>query len=180
MGRDYPNAKLVAEDCRRLSIADLKRWGYFNNRPIGVFTWKRPGRNDYTIGARINWHCGTEAMYLRLSYRETDPITGTQRDFDYTVDFTTTPCNYGYHRFWFVCPGCTRRVGVLYQRNSVFACRHCHNLSYASRNENSRFRGYPWRVIENDVKREKLEARVKHRYYAGQPAKLHQRILALS
>jgi len=42
-------------------------------------------------------------------------------------------CNYGGRRAWFRCPtsDCGRRVAILYLRGT-FACRHCHQLGYAS------------------------------------------------
>jgi hypothetical protein len=44
-----------------------------------------------------------------------------------------TPCNFGGYRVWFLCPG--RRVSKLYGLGRYFLCRHCHNLAYASQNE---------------------------------------------
>jgi len=39
-------------------------------------------------------------------------------------------------RPWFLCPasGCERRVAILYG-GTVFACRHCHQLTYPSQRE---------------------------------------------
>lgn len=185
MGRDYPNAKVVAEDCLRLSIYDLRHWGYFAQRLSGTVSWSRQGKTFYTVCLYIRWRNATGNLYMQLKYAHTDRKTGEYQTFDYQVDLDITDCNYGNYRYWFRCPlitngiKCGRRVGVLYQRSGYFGCRQCHNLSYASRNENGRFRQYPWRVVEDDFKREKLEARMKHRYYAGKPTKLYRRIQAL-
>lgn len=43
---------------------------------------------------------------------------------------TTTP-NYGGRRYWFMCPGCGRRVRYLYG-GRLFHCRTCHGLTYAT------------------------------------------------
>lgn len=185
MGRDYPNTKVVAEDCLRLSIYDLYHWGYFKKQLSGTVNWSRQGEVTYTVYLSIRWRGATDNMYMQLKYAHTDRKTGEYQTFDYQIDLASTDCNFGNYRYWFRCPlttngiKCSRRVGVLYQRGGYFGCRHCHNLSYTSRNENSRFRQYPWRVIEDDNRREKLEARMKRRYYAGKPTKLYQRILAL-
>lgn len=55
---------------------------------------------------------------------------------EYSVSIERTDCRYGGQRPWFRCPGagCGRRVAVLYGGN-IFACRHCHNLSYESQRE---------------------------------------------
>ena len=61
-----------------------------------------------------------------------------------TVKLDKTPCNYGGQRPWFRCPGCDRRVAVLYGeklangasvKNRRFKCRRCHNLFYPSQRE---------------------------------------------
>ena len=44
---------------------------------------------------------------------------------------TTTPCHFGGYRHWFICPSCSRRVGVLYFGDEP-ACNRCMRISYAS------------------------------------------------
>ena len=48
------------------------------------------------------------------------------------INLTTTKCNYGGNRVWFLCPACIKRVGMLYRKplNNVFLCRQCLNLTY--------------------------------------------------
>jgi hypothetical protein len=64
------------------------------------------------------------------------------RDHGQLVPFTPTEPNLGGLRWWFRCPIprpdthlCSRRVRVLYKPlgERLFACRHCHDLSYKSR-----------------------------------------------
>lgn len=49
-----------------------------------------------------------------------------------TVSLVSSKCNYGGCRYWFVCPKCNWRVGVLYRKplNQLFLCRKCNNLTY--------------------------------------------------
>lgn len=47
------------------------------------------------------------------------------------VNIVTTSCNYGGHRYWFICSRCNRRVGVLYRRLE-YSCRHCIGVNYRS------------------------------------------------
>lgn len=181
MGRYYTDKKAIAEDCLRLSIFDLRRQGFLVTRYNGTVTWST-ATNKNSVNVRFEpLNSGTR---MRLLYHQTN-YAGDRQDFNYTVELTTTPCNYGYERYWFICPfvrngvKCGRRVGVLYKDNGYFGCRHCHNLSYSSRNENAMFRAYPWRVLADDDKREKLQARIKRQYYAGEPTRLYQRLLDL-
>lgn len=47
-------------------------------------------------------------------------------------------CRFGGRRAWLRCPvtGCGRRVAILYG-DRIFACRHCHRLTYDSQREKS-------------------------------------------
>jgi hypothetical protein len=51
------------------------------------------------------------------------------------IELTTTACNYGKHRYWFVCPYCHGRVATLYLGNSGLACRKCYRLAYPVENK---------------------------------------------
>jgi len=44
------------------------------------------------------------------------------------IQLTTTPCHFGGDRYWFVCPKCRGRCGVLYP----YFCRKCSNGRYKS------------------------------------------------
>jgi len=52
------------------------------------------------------------------------------------VNLDWTNCKFGGRRPWFLCPatGCGKRVAILYD-GVIFACRHCHQLAYASQRE---------------------------------------------
>lgn len=52
-----------------------------------------------------------------------------------TVGVEWTSCTFGGERPWLLCPGCGRRVGVLYDAGEGFFCRHCGNLAYREENE---------------------------------------------
>ena len=60
--------------------------------------------------------------------------------FDHTnpeqhISLTSTPCNYGVHRPWFLCPVCNKRVAILYQVSDSLSCSRCNDITYFSRNE---------------------------------------------
>lgn len=48
----------------------------------------------------------------------------------------STPSNLGYGvRWWWLCPSCGRRAGVLYAPGFYWRCRHCWKISYTSSNQ---------------------------------------------
>lgn len=143
--------KRIVEDCCILSISDLKRWGWLpalDSNPIragGRITWrnKETGTVRQSFGLRLetfNTTSAGEAGVMSLDY-----VSCVGAEHSWNIRLTTTPCNYGGIRYWFICPCwrggsngkfCNRRVRKLYLPPSAceFGCRHCHNLSYASRN----------------------------------------------
>lgn len=89
-----------------------------------------------------------------------------------------TPCFFGGERLWFLCPNCSKRVGVLYFIRNVYACRSCSNLAYRSQQKNhvgSRaiYRRY-WRT-ERILERDFMEMR--SRYFKGEPTKRYRKWL---
>lgn len=50
------------------------------------------------------------------------------------IPVAKTPLNFGGFRYWFICPQCMRRCGIVYitERRKTFACRKCCGLVYAS------------------------------------------------
>ena len=53
------------------------------------------------------------------------------------IQLTTSKTRFGGKRYWFLCPLCNKRRGVLYLRNSSVACRVCFGLKYRKQ----RYRG---------------------------------------
>ncbi len=66
-------------------------------------------------------------------------VLGTQ------IPLTTSLTRFGGIRYWFSCPSCRRRVGIIYQHpmSGVVGCRECLNLDYRKR----RYKG----MTENEV-----------------------------
>ncbi len=50
----------------------------------------------------------------------------------YSVSFTTSRTRFNGNRLWFICPFCSRRVGILYQQVTIksLACKSCLGLKY--------------------------------------------------
>jgi hypothetical protein len=70
--------------------------------------------------------------------------------------YTRTSCHFGGTRLWFLCAGCNRRVGALYFGSEGLKCRHCYQLTYASRKMNRQ--SYSWQVLHAMKLRDKAFA----------------------
>ena len=108
------------------------RWMKKNNRlrpgTTGSLSWSRRGKETGSVGYRME----ENRMTLHYRYR---PPGGELEQVEQTIPFDRTPCNYGGHRTWFLCPYCMKRVAVLYGAGKYFLCRHCYDLGYASQHE---------------------------------------------
>ncbi len=175
-------SKSEANNLKKISVGFLKEHGYFKSwKPAGVITWTRNNwgeENKSSVGIEVSIKEGEK--YLRIYYTQTDLETQEKKDFDYKIPLTTTPCRYGGVRYWFVCPCykngvyCGKRVAKLYKNGDYFACRHCYNLTYESRNQNGIYRSF---VSEPDV--EEAWNAVKRTYYRGKPTRKYKRYLKL-
>ena len=122
--------------------------------------------------------------YVRFGYIRTDNSTGKEEHLTYKSKLLSTPCNFGGVRYWFECPlttngkACKKRVGVLYQSGKYFGCRHCHRITYSSRNINRR------NILFNSMKTIMNETRIddlsrlrrRRHYYAGNPTRYARQI----
>lgn len=150
-----------------------------NGWASGTMSWTSGfSGNKSSVGVEISTH-GDEP-YLRIHYTQTEQ-DGTKQDFDYKIPLTTTPCHFGGCRFWFVCPWyangkyCGKRVGLLYLGDKYFACRHCYNLTYNSRNL-SGFSKVAGQIISApDLDR--LGTEIKREYYAGKMTRKYKAYL---
>ena len=109
---------LIAEISNRFSIFDLKKWGY-------ITQGTRRGSSKWTYCSQessISFWVVIDGIndYIRLMYHLRDCYTGEEKDIDYQVSLCKTPCNYGGHRYWFICPECKRRCGTYFLRGNGF------------------------------------------------------------
>ncbi len=180
MGRYYYSKKEEADTLKQLNVVFLNRHNYFQGGYYsGTITWSRNGEKTGSIS--ILSFVGENEKYVRLIYTQTDRFTDEKKDFDYKVSLATTPCNFGGNRYWFVCSAsrggkyCGRRVGTLYKDGDYFACRHCYNLSYSSRNLGGIFKSAGQVVSEPEL--EELYMSIKTKYYKGKMTKRYKRYL---
>lgn len=132
--------KRTAESCRSIDTADLRRWGWLAapGERAGVLTWRSGFGGLPRSTADCDLDLTADGGAIRLRYT-LDRHPGEA--FDYRVRLVTTPCRLGGRRWWFVCPlvrgekACGRRVRKVFLKGRYFGCRHCHDLTYKSRQE---------------------------------------------
>ena len=178
MGRYYYSKREEADGLKKIQMWWLKKYGYLQGgwRAGGIKWTNGSTGKESNISFYINIFGADN--YLQLVYTQTDYSSGEKQDFDYKIPIVTIPCYFGGMRYWFKCNFwsngvyCGRRVGVLYLGGKYFACRHCYDLTYESRNENRRFRDYAlFYVLGNMKKKEELEEKIKRRFYRGKPTR---------
>ena len=184
MGRYYWDKKDTADGLKTLDMAQLRKWDYLTGGyKEGTISWSNAGDEQSSINIEVS--TTPDNQYIRLSYIQTDQFSGEQEAFNYQHGITTTPCRYGGVRYWFIChltangQYCGRRVQKIYKNGNYFGCRHCHNLSYASRNEGSQFRYGFFHAIKLERKMGELQEKIKRSYYAGQPTRKQRQLEAL-
>ncbi len=128
-GRGYQGGKATTNDMRTLDVRRLQRDGLLTPGRAFGWQWTRNGEDVASIQMR------TEVDRVMLSYRSRNN-GGEWQPMEYPVYLEWTPCHLGGRRAWFRCPvsGCGRHVAILYG-GTIFACRHCYRLAYASQRE---------------------------------------------
>lgn len=184
MGRWYFDKKDTVENCRSVSISFLRKNGYFGcSWPQWIVWTNRDG--EQTAGMAVSVHTAQDETCVSLSYTMTDHNTGEATVFDDKVQLVTAPCHFGGVRWWFICPlaangvYCGRWVGILYRapQADYCGCRHCHNLSYDSRNESRRGHiACMGHYLALDRQMEKLREQISHWTYRGIPTRKARRL----
>src|SRR5699024_1910944 len=101
--------KQTVEGTKYISISDIKNLGAGNTYTL---SW-----NDESIN--IDRH--PDNAVIRYIFND-------ERISSY-VGIDTTKVGYGI-RSWLNCPACERRTAKIYLVKGLFACRHCHDLTY--------------------------------------------------
>lgn len=174
--------RMEADWLRKISIFKLKRWGCFGyyHYPTTISWGEGESQSRIRIEVNLlenlrNYLSGEELArngYVRIMYESEG------QDYDYQVKLSSTICHFGGFRLWFLCPSCGRRVGVLYQRSALFACRECNYLTYEIRNDShtERLLG---RII-SIREAEEAEKDVKRMYYNGRPTRKFLRFVRVA
>jgi len=135
------NRKTKTSHVTQINISEFRKWdclpGRGRNEPYGGYLqWSgADAEPDRSVGFEIRSDSLVLSFVFPGDSESPSPIWQT-------ISFDRTRCNYGGERFWFLCPSCGTRVAVLYLFRRRFACRHCHQLPYASQAENLMDRMY--------------------------------------
>lgn len=121
--------KWTTDDVKSLDVRVLRRKDTFARDGVATLSWSN-GNGD-TVGS-IQVETTEKALVFRYHYQQGN---GPWQEVREIVQLGRTPCHYGGQRPWFLCPGCGRRVALLYAAGPRFRCRHCYQLPYASQNE---------------------------------------------
>jgi hypothetical protein len=89
-------------------------------RPEGSFA-------DKVLSHRVE----TQVSRVVLRYNAVEP-GGKSEQIEDPIPLDQTHVGPGWKRFWFLCPGCGKRVAILYLRWKYFRCRQCLGLVYTS------------------------------------------------
>lgn len=163
--------KILVEEGIKLSIFVLRKGGALKHLFTSTYTWKNQSSAQFLVSIVGKSGC-IELCYTFKPYL----------NFYFKVKLTKTSCHLGNYRWWFRCPNergnriCNERVAMLYlpPGKEVFACRHCHNLTYESRN----FSGIDkvGRLISFPALDREEEA-IKRKFYRGVLTKRYKRFL---
>ncbi len=129
--------KTTTDACLQIDIRKLSRDGLLQQ---GAESKLRDRNSRYEL------RLVSEQGRMRFQH-EISMLAGFRRLTDDVVSIDWTECHYGGARPWFLCPGCGKRVAILYGlriecdgsklpiRNRTLKCRQCHDLAYPSQHE---------------------------------------------
>lgn len=120
------SANAITANYRSIDIRRWKRNGLLDTQRPFVWQWSHRGEVISSI------HVRPEPDRVTLTYRHRYGISDWKEK-SYPVCLDWTDCHLGGQRPWFLCPAhaCGRRVAILYG-TGIYACRHCHELTYRS------------------------------------------------
>lgn len=123
LGAGRPGWKPKTSQFRSIDVRRLQRDGLLQGGMSYGWQWKDDaGEVVSSINIRTHDHA------LTATYRTSG------EDVEERIMTTTTSCNFGARRTWFLCPYCHKRVALLYLSRQV-ACRQCFRMTYPSQCE---------------------------------------------
>lgn len=180
MTRYYYSSKQEADYLHQVNVYFLNKHGYFGiGFHSGIINWSRNGEETGKISIQSTI-LGRDRS-VRFIYTATDRQTGKKTDYDYVIQLSPTPCHFGGERYWFICPFyshgvyCGKRVGTLYLGDKYFACRHCNDLTWDSRNLGGISKSLGQIISEPDL--EEMRKEIKRETYKGKITRKYLRYL---
>jgi hypothetical protein len=155
----------------KLSIFWLNQWDYLKKNTIGLYKHQQM---EITVDTFVeDFH---PYIMVTTAYEKT-------RSEPQKISLTRTPCYFGGWRYWLQCPRhrngliCGGRHGALYAYKGYFACRACHDMTYSSRQHNSKslFQQYV-RAKKSERKLLSLGFDRRRLWYGGKPTQYSREI----
>ena len=175
MWRYWWYGKDCVDDYKSISITKFKKWGYLNDGYYsGTLTRSYNGGSSSSMWASVAFD--NSAMYF--NFTGTDNRTQEKKSYNHAIKLVSTPCTYGWSRYWFVCPKCSQKKGVLYLKDFHFACRKCCDLCYELQKISKSFRVF-YKVTPRYAEAQKLLSTIKYPYRNGNPTRKYKRYLRL-
>lgn len=173
MGRRKYSTKIEADGLTKFEVWWLKKGGHLE----GGWSAGQIQSVRFQVATKNSQLGIYDYDYIRFFLSQTY-WNGETGETIHDVRLTASPCNYGNSRYWFICPRCQKRVGVLYLSGSSIACRHCHDLTYKSKNLGKKSRNYQFiqliTVIPTLIG---LTENLRSRYYAGKPTRRFRKFI---
>ncbi len=171
-----PTFPTLYDEAKRISISNLKRWGYLESCSYkrGTVTWSR---GDTQIGSiQIAMNLLEAKPYLELSYSINDsPI-------NYRVPLVQVPSNLGKGSVWyFLCPQTEKRCRILYLVGTRFLHREAvRGAMYQRQTCSKKWRGFK-RFLDRWDKTCALDDAISQKHfrthYSGKPTRRFKRLL---
>jgi hypothetical protein len=166
----------------RLDIAYFKKRAFLSDEVgfeinVGV-NFKSAYEDPVKFRVSTAYRVGEHENLLTIEYPSNRPGQTWETQW---IPIETTPCNYGNERYWFLCPLCSRRCGILFYLHSRFACLRCNRIHYES--QSVYLANEKWKrdcVFDGLLDNFYGKGKKKMRYwYAGKPTRLNKRLTKL-
>jgi len=105
MGRYCERGRDKGEDTPRLTIDDLRAWGFIpkgSGMTSGIITLSRNGAKTGSLGATV--HIDGAWSYIKFDYL----LGYDKKPVAYEHEMELFPCYFGSHRYFFPCRHCMR------------------------------------------------------------------------
>jgi hypothetical protein len=176
----FPTFPTLYDECKKLSITDLKRLGFILPEQFkrGTINWTTNGNPSGSISITTDFTSGINP-YLELDYSSND------KPIKYRVQFVSVPSNLGKGTIWyFRCPSTNKLCRKLYLVQGYFLHREAFKgCMYEKQTQSKR-----WRELENsplglEFKSDKLYEQLyrKHfkKMYDRKPTKKYLRLIQM-
>ncbi len=116
----------------------MRRNGFLDGNKTGVIEWKNTA-SEVVGNVKIETVFSTDIDKTPLAVLR-GGVLSSGDSAEQRIELTTTDCNYGKFRYWFICPVvkdgifCGNRAAKLYlpPAGQYFGCRECYDLTYES------------------------------------------------